>query len=178
MKLREFLASATYCDDLRAIPDSCFAEEEWAVSGYVYAGQYCIRETPADNGFLTHIQFEQGSADLHSLELELFYYYGRHVGERANELTMFDRLDLALHQSDLDAACRYIQDGLGQDDGGLAGQYFSGGLGDTWAQLAPDGRLPLLCRYIGQELMSAGWQAIEQRQADKLPAGVILPDPE
>lgn len=41
----------------------------------------------------------------------------------------------AASMKDLDAACRHLQDIAGITDGGMAGIYFSGRLGEQWPSL-------------------------------------------
>jgi hypothetical protein len=54
----------------------------------------------------------------------------------------------ATHCDDLDEACRVIQDAVGQKDGGLAGQFFSG---IPWLELGPEDRADLMREYLRLE---------------------------
>jgi hypothetical protein len=131
MEFADFLATRQQSTDLRQFADSPYGAnnnesdgQPEPVTGFAYCGgDYAIEELP-DAGYRVFIQFEQNFPDLASAELELFYYYGRNVGITV-DLNLFERLEMACRQSDLDAACRYIQDGLGVDSGDVAGIFFS-----------------------------------------------------
>src|SRR6476469_9424741 len=145
MQLKDFLASRRFVADLRPLSDIVRDEPE-PVAGYVYADSYVIPQR-ADGRFHLFLQYDDLRADLLSCELELFYYYGRHVAPET-ELDLFQRLELACMQSDLDAAARYIQDGIGQEDGGTASLFFSGPDGDNWPTMGATERYPVALRYL------------------------------
>lgn len=160
MTFQEFIATRQQSNDLRQFPDSPYGannneagEPSHPIDGYAYCGgDYAIQRLP-EGGFRAFIQFEQDFRDLASAELELFYYHGRFAGQTFRP-TFWDRLEMACRTSDLDAACRYIQDGLGQDDGGAAGMFFSAEErgNEAFAVMPHRVRYLLLCDYIREEL--------------------------
>jgi hypothetical protein len=171
MTLAEFIESRRACEDLRQIPDSPYGSNNSEpdsypdpISGFVYADQYSIQQHAQDNGFTCFIQFEESSPDLRSLELELFYHYGRFVDSAkpldqskpfnpyAGELTLFDRVEMACLQSDIHRALRYVQDGIGVLSGDVAAMHFSDIQDEDWTPMTRLERLERLRRYIGVEI--------------------------
>lgn len=159
MKLAAFIASRRHCEDLRQIADSPYGSnnsepEDYPnpIRGFAYEGDLSIRQD--EDGFTAFIQFEESSRDLRSLELELFYWYGSHTANPSHELTLFDRVELACLQSDIDRALRYVQDGLGVESGDFAAMHFSDLAENAWAEMPRDERLQRLCRYIAGETSS------------------------
>lgn len=78
---------------------------------------------------------------------------GRLTNERRNEI-----VDAALVFTDLNDACKSIQDAIGVTDGGLASMFFSGRIyeDDKWAEeYGVEARRDLLTRYIRYELGEA-----------------------
>lgn len=72
------------------------------------------------------------------------------TNERRNEL-----IKAALKSSDLNDACKKIQDALGVNDGGTASVFFSGKLllDQEWAKaISEDRRRELLIEYLNLEL--------------------------
>lgn len=168
MNYQQFISTRQPSADLRQFDDCAYGANNNSpdtypepIAGFIYGGSYSIRHdiAPADGGdvYTVFIQFEQTFADLESAELELWYYYGRDLGVTV-DLDLFERLGMACRQSDLDAACRYIQDGLGQDDGGCAGMFFStaegcDGPNDTnWRKADLRQRFEWMRDYIRSEL--------------------------
>lgn len=67
-------------------------------------------------------------------------------------MTLFDQIHASSKLDNLDDAIRPIQEILGQDDGGIAGNFFSGFYEDGWPQATIERRVYLLIRYIAHEL--------------------------
>ena len=64
----------------------------------------------------------------------------------------FSVIELAAEEDDLDMACIEIQGAIGQDDGGIAGQYFSGdGNDQRWPISTHEERVRMLLEYISHE---------------------------
>lgn len=183
----DFQATRRPCADLRFVPDSPYSplqNDEGAypepVAGFVYANALTIEGPfPADGGFRTFIQFEEDSADLLSLEIDLFYWHAR---ERANlpPLTFFDVCELASMQSDLNRALRYVQDALGVESGDNAALHFSwtdesGGPSETsWKAARWGDRARMLADYVRSELTTVDWR--HDARLDRYGEGKATPD--
>lgn len=172
MKFSEFIASRVHSDDLRQFPDSPYGARnnepdtyEEPIEGYAYCdGSYAIQGPYAqDNGYTVFIQFEQSFPDLLSAELELWYYYGRFVGNEVHP-NFWERLEMACRSSDLDCACRYVQDGLGQHYGDTAALFFShieesgGPNSKNWRDANLELRFDWMRDYVSQELGTVSWR--------------------
>lgn len=168
MKLSDFLATRTQHDDLRLLPDCPYGERNGGgtgddsvyadpVYGYAYEDGTRAIEQGSDGVFTVYIQYDSTFRDLLSAELELWYYYGRFDGPQEVDLTLFDRLEMACLSSDLDAAARYVQDGLGVQSGDRAALFFSyvDGIGpseETWPNAPLRKRFEWMREYIRSEL--------------------------
>lgn len=164
MNYREFISTRQASADLRTFLDGPYGtaqNREGAypdpIPGFAYCGgSYAIEQLADGGGYRVIIQFENDFPDLASAEFELFYYYGRHVG-RTVELNLFERMEMACRSSDLDAACRYIQDGLGVESGDNAALFFSycseseGPNPENW-RTRPAARFNWMRDYIRSEL--------------------------
>jgi hypothetical protein len=160
MELKAFIATRRYCEDLRQIADSPYGSNNSEpdtypdpISGYLYGDSFAIQQHAADNGFTCFIQFEESSPDLRSLELELWYWHGRDFGAEV-DLTLFDRVELACLQSDIDRALRYVQDGIGVRSGDFAALHFSDLADNAWGEMSRVQRLRRLSTYIAAEVAS------------------------
>lgn len=133
MDLKTFLATRTAVADLRTIADSPYGENQAEpgtypepVAGFTYNGSLAIEGPfPGDGGYRCFLPFEEDSADLLSLELELFAYFA------AEELSVAEAIHLGSLQSNLDRALRYLFRALEKsrvdigDAGGVAAMLFS-----------------------------------------------------
>lgn len=61
------------------------------------------------------------------------------------------QIEAAVKENDLDEAVRIIQDGIGQDDGGVASIHFSGGEGGAWPFLSAKKRRQMIFEYLETE---------------------------
>jgi hypothetical protein len=74
------------------------------------------------------------------------------VTARRNDMkTLFEQIEASSKIADIDDAVRPIQDILGQDDGGLAAQFFSGN-SEFWEHYSSHARKHWLIRYCVFEL--------------------------
>lgn len=66
--------------------------------------------------------------------------------------TQLKLIRAAAQETNLDYACRIIQDGIGQDDGGVAGMFFSGPEGDSYPNATYSERVEILTEYMAAEM--------------------------
>lgn len=170
MNYQEFISTRQRSDDLREFEDCPYgwrsAEAHTypdPIPGFAYCGgSYAIEalhgpEYPDGNAFRVIIQFENDYPDLASAEFVLFYHYGRFVGQTV-ELNLFERLEMACRSSNLDDACRFVQDALGVESGDHASIFFSYCTGsdgpneENWRTVDTGTRWGWMADYIRSEL--------------------------
>jgi hypothetical protein len=171
-KFQVWLATRQWSDDLRNIGqgiETPFMDSEEPVAGYIYDGSYVIGEFDHEGrkGWHLFLTYDEVRADLLSCELDLFYWYGPHGGEAsgfdgAKGLDLFDRMEIGALQSDLDSAVRYIQDGLGVDEGLQASMFFSGLEDGEWSAMEPWERCKMLRDYAASEISGEVSERIER----------------
>lgn len=180
-QLKTFLGERQAVADLRKVPDCPYGENQnepdaypEPVAGFTYGGSYAISGPyPADGGFhvyLTSPTFERSGADLLSLELDLFWYYGRDgQATRYEPATLADALYIGSLQSDIDSAVHYVQRVLDVPSGDLAAILFSDcnalnsgkSWDELWPTLDPIQRSRKLASYAESELLDQIDSALE-----------------
>ena len=135
MTLEQFRATGRDCDDLATALASDFGDGPTA-KGRLYADHYYIEDTsnwlrapnapPLPRWHLLLERQEYLSDTLADLERQLYAFCLISGGIPGLE---------ELLTGALDAACKTIQDAIGQTDGGPAGTFFSGRRGDEFRRL-------------------------------------------
>lgn len=122
MTFKEFQATAAICADLGERLSFDTGQEQ-PVAGLIYADYLYIEDTRSwpvqTEGGRWHLLIERSewrSDNRADLERRLYAY---HLLDGGTD-------DGRLIEDALDAACKSIQDAIGQSDGGVAGQFFSG----------------------------------------------------
>jgi len=142
MTFREFQASRKWSDNLaKDAADYASYAEGPARRGFIYCDSLVIelvQDAPnasANNQWELIIGNEdQLSYDLTELEKHLFEY----AEAEGIAPTLSDAEIKELADDALSAACKFIQDRLGQDDGGVAGHFFSGENRETVERVLSD----------------------------------------
>lgn len=87
------------------------------------------------------------------------------------EAVTIGQITQAAKQSSLNAACNYLQELIGQEDGGIAGIVFSGGEDEDWFRYSTPDRAKMLTYYLLVELNYASIQKPSFKQHH-----IILPE--
>lgn len=115
-------------------------------------------------GYIRNLEVEVKMADQHKdfLETELDRRTpNKEVPEtgvtKAAVSSAYDLVDVAARENDLDAACRLLQNAIGQDGGDIAGVHFAGDRSapGVWAGLTHEQRVQDLTEYLDLEMIYA-----------------------
>jgi|SRR5215467_13321052 len=135
MTFEQFQSAKKWCDDLGAVLADARWEDEPNGKGWLYLDALYIEEVqphwPEESRkegkwHLILGRVEWITDDLAALERRLFRF-AHSEGYLKVDVSAIKEGDIAaaIAMNDLDDACAYLQDIMGQTDGGIAGQLFS-----------------------------------------------------